>query len=73
MPLVIIHHLLNVSVQLANKRGFKQKKLLIDGCCVVTYFAVVAWQRVYMSTRKYGQAAKSENNGMECKLYLQIQ
>jgi hypothetical protein len=27
MPLVILHHLLNVSVQLANKRGFKQKKL----------------------------------------------
>jgi hypothetical protein len=27
MPLVILHHLLNVFVQLANKRGFKQKKL----------------------------------------------
>jgi hypothetical protein len=26
MPLVILHHLLNVSVQLANKRGFTQKK-----------------------------------------------
>jgi hypothetical protein len=26
MPLVILHHLLNVSAQLANKRGFKQKK-----------------------------------------------
>jgi hypothetical protein len=26
MPLVILHHLLNVSVQLANKWGFKQKK-----------------------------------------------
>jgi hypothetical protein len=26
MPLVILHHLLNVSVQLANKRGFKKKK-----------------------------------------------
>jgi hypothetical protein len=26
MPLVILHHLLNVSVQLANKRGFKQNK-----------------------------------------------
>jgi hypothetical protein len=26
MPLVILHHLLNVSVQLANKSGFKQKK-----------------------------------------------
>jgi hypothetical protein len=26
MPLVILHHLLNVFVQLANKRGFKQKK-----------------------------------------------
>jgi hypothetical protein len=24
MPLVILHHLLNVSVQLANERGFKQ-------------------------------------------------
>jgi hypothetical protein len=28
MPLVILHHLLNVFVQLANKRGFKQKKNL---------------------------------------------
>jgi hypothetical protein len=27
MPLVILHHLLNVSVQLANIRGFKQKNL----------------------------------------------
>jgi hypothetical protein len=26
MPLVILHYFLNVSVQLANKRGFKQKK-----------------------------------------------
>jgi hypothetical protein len=26
MPLVILHHLLNVFVQLANKRGVKQKK-----------------------------------------------
>jgi hypothetical protein len=27
MPLVILHNLLNVFVQLANKRGFKQKKM----------------------------------------------
>jgi hypothetical protein len=26
MPLVILHHLLNVFVQLANKRGLKKKK-----------------------------------------------
>jgi hypothetical protein len=26
MPLVILHHLLNVFVQLANKRGFTKKK-----------------------------------------------
>jgi hypothetical protein len=26
MPLVIIHHLLNVFVQLANKRGVEQEK-----------------------------------------------
>jgi hypothetical protein len=25
MPLVILHHLLNISVQLANKRGLKKK------------------------------------------------
>jgi hypothetical protein len=25
MPLVILHHFLNVSVQFANKRGFKKK------------------------------------------------
>jgi hypothetical protein len=31
MPLVILHHLLNVFVQLANKRGFKQKKKIIFG------------------------------------------
>jgi hypothetical protein len=29
MPLVILHHLLNVSVQLANKRGLKKYFLLI--------------------------------------------
>jgi hypothetical protein len=28
MPLVIIHHLLNVFVQLANKRGFIKKKYI---------------------------------------------
>jgi hypothetical protein len=27
MPPVILHHLLNVSVQLANKRGFKQTQI----------------------------------------------
>jgi hypothetical protein len=27
MPLVILHHLLNVSVQLANKRGSNKKKV----------------------------------------------
>jgi hypothetical protein len=27
MPLVILHHLLNVFVQLANKRGFTKKKI----------------------------------------------
>jgi hypothetical protein len=32
MPLVILHHLLNVSVQLANKRGLKKnkKKLILQ-------------------------------------------
>jgi hypothetical protein len=29
MPLVILHHLLNVFVQLANKRGFTKKKKYI--------------------------------------------
>jgi hypothetical protein len=29
MPLVILHHLLNVFVQLANKRGFTKKKKLL--------------------------------------------
>jgi hypothetical protein len=29
MPLVILHHLLNVPVQLANKRGFKQKNVML--------------------------------------------
>jgi hypothetical protein len=28
MPLVILHHLMNLFVQLANKRGFKKKKTL---------------------------------------------
>jgi hypothetical protein len=31
MPLVILHHLLNVSIQLANKRGFKKKKTSFVG------------------------------------------
>jgi hypothetical protein len=38
MPLVILHHLLNVSVQLANKRGFKK----IVGFCYVFRNAVIA-------------------------------
>jgi hypothetical protein len=29
MPLVILHHLLNVFVQLANKRGFNKKKKIL--------------------------------------------
>jgi hypothetical protein len=29
MPLVISHHLLNVFVHLANKRGFKKKKQMV--------------------------------------------
>jgi hypothetical protein len=29
MPLVILHHLLNVSVQLANKRGLKKLRYLL--------------------------------------------
>jgi hypothetical protein len=38
IPLVILHHLLNVSIQLANKRGFTKKKRLCKGqldnlCC----------------------------------------
>jgi hypothetical protein len=41
MPLVILHHLLNVSVQLANKRGVKQNKNKIS--VVVTYKNIV-WQ-----------------------------
>jgi hypothetical protein len=30
MPLVILHHLLNVFVQLANKRGFTTTKNLLE-------------------------------------------
>jgi hypothetical protein len=29
MPLVILHHLRNVFVQLANKRGFTKKKIVL--------------------------------------------
>jgi hypothetical protein len=38
MPLVILHHLLNVFVQLANKRGFtkKKKKKHYEECDVTT-------------------------------------
>jgi hypothetical protein len=38
MPLVILHYLLNLSVQLANKRGFKQKseKMLLGNSNWVT-------------------------------------
>jgi hypothetical protein len=34
MPLVILHHLLNVFVQLANKRGFTKKKKINVGIVV---------------------------------------
>jgi hypothetical protein len=30
MPLVILHHLLNVSVQLANKRGLKKNFMYVS-------------------------------------------
>jgi hypothetical protein len=40
MPLVILHHLLNVFVQLANKRGFTKKKnqtaTILAGCSPFT-------------------------------------
>jgi hypothetical protein len=59
MPLVILHHLLNVSVQLANKSGFKQtkKKLvsesLLSNCCYIdAYFTATAKQQVYMPQYK---------------------
>jgi hypothetical protein len=39
MPLVILHHLLDVSVQLANKRGFKQQKKFCGGQITAS------WQR----------------------------
>jgi hypothetical protein len=35
MPLVIFHHLLNVSVQLANKRGFK-KVIVLPWRCLLS-------------------------------------
>jgi hypothetical protein len=38
MPLVILHHLLNVFVQIANKRGFKGKKVFetVEGIVNIT-------------------------------------
>jgi hypothetical protein len=38
MPLVILHHLLNVFVQLGNKRGFtkKKKKFMILPTAIIT-------------------------------------
>jgi hypothetical protein len=36
MSLVILHHLLNVFVQLANKGGFKQKKTFLLYCTGVS-------------------------------------
>jgi hypothetical protein len=33
MPLVILHRLLNVFVQLANKRGFKKKMIVREEGC----------------------------------------
>jgi hypothetical protein len=39
MPLVVLHHLLNVFVQLANKRGFKTKiNVLTVRCTAVDMF-----------------------------------
>jgi hypothetical protein len=52
MPLVILHHLLNVFVQLANKRGFKQKKTYnqsgveptrVCPSTVVSHWLVFSW------------------------------
>jgi hypothetical protein len=40
MPLVILHHLLNVFVQLANKRGFTKKKKKKNSCGYVSISAV---------------------------------
>jgi hypothetical protein len=42
MPLVILHHLLNVFVQLANKRGFtkKKKKYRTTGKIIVLYILI---------------------------------
>jgi hypothetical protein len=41
MPLVILHHLLNVSVQLANKRGFKKNPNSVRVFDVLTMYGYV--------------------------------
>jgi hypothetical protein len=48
MPLVILHHLLNVFVQLANKRGFtkKKKKIVWQPCNSLTIMNVTSHFRL---------------------------
>jgi hypothetical protein len=56
MPLVILHHLLNVFVQLANKKGFKQKKI-----CSQQIPQELNWDRAWVAaveSRRLASSAK---------------
>jgi hypothetical protein len=46
MPLVILHQLLNVFVQLANKSGFKPKKFVGCGCDLHKRLKILALKHI---------------------------
>jgi hypothetical protein len=82
MPLVILHHLLNVFVQLANKRGFtnkKQKKMLKN----MAYFHIssfLTWELIIISFWIHSkgahcleEAAVKEKVGEKCKFNCQME
>jgi hypothetical protein len=55
MPLVILHHLLNVSVQLANKRGLKKKKkrIFLENIRFEVFTEVPTLQRSLLDMARY--------------------
>jgi hypothetical protein len=87
MPLVILHHFLNVSVQLANKRGFKKtiafQLLPRKHCCLRIQYLVTGVisllilrslpSNVYTCHNIYLDSHNFFNHIFICNLYLYIQ
>jgi hypothetical protein len=68
MPLVILHHLLNVFVQLANKRGFTKKKKKIPE--LFTCILLLALLACKTSQIKFKEPSQKRNN---CYLYCALE